>query len=291
MNTRLQWEPGADLSPLYTAACLGDYGGLADARAESAIAEFVAVINDRLEYNEVPVGEFWWRLVARGSSKRTDAERATAALVEAGCSELVVDQAAITISGRLTDVRIAFSSLYPKLQQQLPLRARPLQEQWDAYGPGLLKAIARRINDKLMPQRARIELVHPASGGGGIPVPDEGWLAIEAVLTNPSLRVPEVLRLAWLIARLGLGRAEASRLVPQQRVGHTAASALLPITLQAGADLGLVDAPESLLEETLQLWRMHSVDADALFDWWQQTRQGELPFPVALKALDRMLVA
>src|SRR5690606_32210927 len=125
---------------------------------------------------------------------------------------------------------------------------------------------------------------------------------IEAVLANPLPEVPEVLRLAWLIARLGLAAqllppspAEADEQPEQQaRSFEVLSLALLPVTLQAAAELELGPAPAQaphLINTAAAAWS-GAIDAavvETLQRWWSQSEELKPPFPVALMALDRML--
>lgn len=61
----------------------------------------------------------------------------------------------------------AMQRAIPNLQQELELRVRPLKEQWEARGPGLLKTFANLTEESLLVEEAKVLLVHPVLGGGG----------------------------------------------------------------------------------------------------------------------------
>lgn len=283
---RVLWKTDPELSALHAAAVVASGAAVVDAKFESALSGPVASINERLEMSETLVAEFWRQLLA--ASVADDGAGVETALLSAGCPELVMDAVATAVLGRLADARLALAEQFPKLRDQLPLRARPLRELWEATGPGLLRELGRRTSEKIIPARTTIHLVQPVRGGdGGLLGGGEGvW--IEAVLTHPNPALPETLRLAWLIARSGMTRGAANRWVETNRLPRAAALALLPITLSAGEELGLCDSSDAKIAAAAELWHVGR-ETDCLIRWWSQMRQGELPLPVAIKALDKML--
>ena len=123
---------------------------------------------------------------------------------------------------RAANIRI--SSFYPRLTEELLLRQRPLRELWEAHGPGLLYQISRQQSLEL-PSKAQIVTVLPIHGGGGEAIAEHESVVIETVLANPIGNLPEILRLAWLIAQLSPDSD------PQN---------LISSCLAAGCELGIV---------------------------------------------------
>ena len=84
------------------------------------------------------------------------------------------------------------------------LRMRPLREQWEARGPGLLKYAGQQLPWLTWPSHPVIHLVAPQQGGGGRVV-TESEIEFETMLFHPHPALPEIARLAWLlIARASL---------------------------------------------------------------------------------------
>lgn len=290
---KVLWKTDPELSALHAAAVVAAGGAVVDAKFEAALGGPVAAINERLEMSETQVAEFWRHLLT--SSGAEDAARVETALLAAGCPELVMDSVATAVVGRLADARLALGEQFPKLRDQLPLRARPLRELWEAHGPGLLRELGRRTSEKIIPPRTMIHLVQPVRGGDGGLLNGSGQASgaavwIEAMLTHPDPAIPETLRLAWLIARSGMTRGAANRWVEPHRLPRAAALALLPITLAGGESLGICDSSDTRIAAAAELWHVgREHEAESLIRWWDQMRQGELPLPVAIKALDKML--
>ncbi|WP_145100903.1 hypothetical protein [Rosistilla carotiformis] len=293
MAIKITWKTTPEISPLYAAAAVASGMPVADPQLAGLIGASVQSISDRLAVADLDVDRFWNGLIAAGDRPRDHRARVEAALLQAGCGELAADSIAPTISGQLADLKIAYAEAFPKLSEQLPLRARVLQEQWEARGPGLIAVIGKLTHRDLMPKKGTVAFVQPALGGGGDASPETGLVWIEAVLANPFPDIPEVVRLGWLLARLGLGRKAASKLVDAKHLPDLAALALLPIVLEAARDVELLGDVE--LSRLMDAWNTRRINsnctADSLNQWWSQMREGTTPFPVGLKALDRILTA
>jgi hypothetical protein len=300
--TRLRWEIGDRLSPLHAARCWAAGAPGIDPLAVQKITAPLALLTQRLAAAEIDLAVFWRQLVVAAAAGDDDLQATRGALCAAGLGELAIDATAAAISSLLADTRLAFQERYPKLADQLSLRARPLREQWEAYGAGLLRRIASSTHESFIPKTATVLLVSPYRGGDGDCHPAAKKLWIEAVLANPIAEVPEVLRLGWLVARLGLAAqmlpAEPPGVgEPQERAARSfnvLSLALVPITLEAAAHLDLGPSPSQaplLIATAAEAWN-GSVDplvVEALQRWWSQSQQLKPPFPIALKALDRML--
>ncbi len=104
-------------------------------------------------------------------------------------------------------LRTAFDPLHaaldqamPDWAQQMPARVRPLRELWQARGAGYLRQLTRHLGRSVESRSAGpVAAVFPISGGFGIVLPDANGILLEAPLTDLDDRVPEILRLAWLV--------------------------------------------------------------------------------------------
>lgn len=291
MAIKITWKTSPEISPLYAAAAVASGMPMADPQLAGLIGQSVQSISDRLAVADLDVDRFWSGLIAAGDRQRDHRARVETALLQAGCGELAADSIAPTISGQLADLKIAYGEAFPKLNEQLPLRARVLREQWEARGPGLIAVLGKLTHRDLMPKKGTVVPVQPALGGGGDASPEAGLIWIEAVLANPFPDIPEVVRLGWLLARIGLGRKSASKLVDAKRLPDLAALALLPIVIEAAREVELLADVE--LTRLLDAWNIRRINsncnAEILGNWWSQMRDGATPFPVGLKALDRIL--
>lgn len=148
------------------------------------------------------------------------------------------------------------------LIKELRLRQRPLRELWEASGPGLLLQIGQWTMRPILP-RVQLDGLLPLRGGFGQAFPGTQRVQIELVLANPAAQVPEVIRLAWLIAQLS---------IPDSSDFATDRLALVPCCLAAAEQLGLAQCQPPSLVEALRQWRIVDQRADeagvALYRWW-----------------------
>jgi len=182
---------------------------------------------------------------------------------------------------------------WPELERQLALRQGPLAQQWEARGPGLLKALARMTDPLLIAPRATVWPVIPVSAGGGAAHVAYNAVRIEAVLADPLPQLPETLRLGWLLAQLqwDLPDLHSTLLLPRQL--EVGALALVPGILAAGEYVELTRCDEATLSLALTNWLPERSDsagqARLLWDWWQVYQAQRPSLPVALGALDTLL--
>jgi len=199
------------------------------------------------------------------------------------------------ISSSLREAELAFSSEYPDYAHEILLRQRPLQEQWEAFGPGLLHQIGNLLGEGLLVQNADVCLVPPVSGGFGWAHLHTNRCHIEAVLTNPDAELTEVLRLAWLVSQLDFERPQFSDRINAFHLRRVAGLAMLPPVLVAAEHLGLSRLTTETLHRAIELWRLQPAGpkalamAEVLMVWWETARLSQADWALALTGLDRML--
>ncbi len=161
--------------------------------------------------------------------------------------------------------------------RELQLRTRPLREQWEARGPGLLMALSRRLSWLTLPSAVTVALVHPVRGGGGLIVSDT-TICFEAVLANPLPQLPEVVRLGWFLAQLAarpvLGKVRVS-CPDRDYIENLLAAALIPPVLSAGEHVELSSVDTVMIQTALRAWHLTSQStvapsAKRLEQWWRQ---------------------
>jgi hypothetical protein len=289
---QLIWKPGPLNSALHAAAALARGKTLVDPALQQALAEPALALQQEIVAAGLPGGVFWRALM--GFATQFDAPRQIVerAVVKVqggtGRGDLLIAK----LTAVLTAVVNAFQQACPDAAEALRLRERPLREQWEARGSGLLKQLALLTDERLIPEAATIVLVHPALGGGGEAHLAQNAVTIEAVLTNPHPQLPEVVRLAWLIAQLNCDLPAFADHVNAQRMPHVAAFAVLPAALQAAQHVELGEYSPEQLKRAIDAWHLRKLpdlDVAALVaEWWETYQQDRPAWPVALTALDRM---
>lgn len=310
----IRFQGSVELSAVHAAFVVATGGSCSDAKTEAALVQPTTEINTRLLVASVDVRQFWEFLFSEIAVGVPLRESCNQALLKAGCSELQLDQTAAAVGSRLDECRMAFEKRYPKLPEQLKLRAGPLKDRWQTFGPGLLIEIANQIWDSSPPQdwwpaKIDVMLVQPIRGGDGGCEADDCRVWIEAMLTDADPNVSEILRLAFWITQVAIEQHLNSKhpVSPDfDEAGETGSGELrpmrshaaplpwklgsVPIVLSAGNELDLFRSPGLPVASAVGLWRLGSSDvAQTVESWWQQWLDANAPMPVALKALDKML--
>lgn len=184
-----------------------------------------------------------------------------------------------------------------QLVDEIVTRTAPVRDQWEARGPGMLRAIERLAQWDLLAERAEVVMVLPVLGGHGMAHLPTNQVTFEAVLTNADPQLPEIVRLAWLLGQLQFDLPAIADHVEAGRLPHLARVAMLPPALAAAEQVELAEFNEASLAHAAMLWRVASSDADArriaqiAWQWWTIYEAGQFDWPVGVKALEQMLVS
>ena len=292
MKTQVLWQANVISSALHAAEGLARGLAPTDPRLADLLVAPASHLRGDIESFRLPAGKFWRQLIGLSPTNSGTRAMVEAALIKTvgrrDGQAVLVDRLAAAIA----TLQTAYRTALPNLADELALRERPLREQWEARGPGMLTALARLTDEQLLPPQATVVLVHPAFGGGGEAHLPYNLVRLEAVLANPHADLPEVVRLAWLIGQLQLDLPALSESIHADRLPHVARFAILPAILQAAEEVELVRFSPELLQRAIAAWHITApadLDPAALvLDWWQTYQQDRPPFAVALAALDEM---
>lgn len=293
MKMELRWLASISASYMHAAAAMLRGWPIADASLQAALSPHVERLEEFFKEYSLPAKGTMRNLVPLSAANENLRDVADLVLIKTA-GRLERHSLAVTeLHAALRGLELAFQQSQPAAMDELELRSRPLREQWDARGPGLLKAIARMTNEDLIVSRADIILVYPCCGGGGEAHLFYNSVRIEAVLTNPVEQLPETLRLGWLLSMLQLDVPIYAEALRRNRLQHVAALAMLPPALIAGEQLELTRFDEEAVRFALSAWRLPVGDvdrtADSLLRWWHTYSEKRPRMGVALAALDRML--
>lgn len=288
---QLAWKPAFSTSCLHAADAITRGWPLADTRLQTALEQPALELAREIQELGLPEARFWRTLLSLADEFESNREFAEAAIRKTvGAKE--TEYATPHIAGRIDDLENAFLQAIPNLQQELELRCRPIREQWEARGPGLLKTFAQLTDPSLVVEQATVMLIHPALGGGGDAHLTTNSVRVEAVLANPNERLPEVVRLAWLLAQLNCDLPANADLIHADRLPHIARLAVLPAVLQGAEEVELVSSAATALPIALEMWRFDlPPDVQAVpivTNWWAMYQANRPAWPVALTALDRL---
>jgi hypothetical protein len=289
--TTLQWTFNSRPTAIHAAAGLDAGFTPVDTDLVGAIAQPLVGAVDRLRGLDVDRPTFWQQLIVAAASTDSMAQIVTTAVGRA-----LGPVRAPMVHIELTDLISAITnraSAYLVNPPELELRSQPLQLQWQTYGPGLLRLIAGRTDQKLMVDQARLIVVQAVFGGGGSAHLHANAAHIEAMMVNPDESLPEVLRLAWMISQLHNDLPMFSESINRRQLPTVSGLAMLPATLEAAAELGLAIFNRGQLERAIAAWLTFAGDralaAEIVDTWWHTARGGGYAWDTALQALDRML--
>jgi hypothetical protein len=162
-----------------------------------------------------------------------------------------------------------------------------------------MRLIAGYTSKDLIVPQCRVLLVQPLFAGGGAAHLDYNAVHLEAMLVNADERLPEVVRLAWLVAQLNHDLPKYSERIPHDRLATIGGLAMLPATLLAAEELGLARFDRATRLAAVHQWlspAFHEVlwsDQEQLVtvieNWWEVCAAGNHAWPAALAALDQMV--
>jgi len=293
-RTTIEWISHAELSAAHAAYSVATEATCNDQKTEKLLFQPVTEVNNRLFASAVDVGQFWQQYLLLIMSDIPLEKACEAALLAAGANEMQLDQTSKAVANRLGDARHAFFSRYPKITEQLELRARPLRERWETFGPGLLNQVGKQIWGDRPPedwwqQQVTALCVQPVRGGDGGYHPNQARIWLEAMLTDVDALVPEVLRVAWLVTSMAID-SYARQTSSDLRLMQPWLLASVPLVLNAGSELELVRGDRLPINEAMKLWRFGDDEVGTIVArWWESTLGSEAPMPARLKQLDQSL--
>ena len=291
----VEWVTNHLASCCYAAEGIARGLPLADSRMGDQFVAASQALSKEISVRQLPIRAFWSNLLAyshqlddRQSLVRTTLRKTIG--IESTSEEMVAG-----VADRIREIDAAARQALPQMLDDLTHRMRPLQEHWEARGPGLLHEIGQLTDERLLIDQAKIVAVHPAFGGGGNASLATNAVRIEAVLTNVVDGLPEVVRLGWLLSQLNHELPIFSERVHGSRLPLIAQLAMLPATLQAIETVELSQLSPFTIAEALPAWQIEvAADEDVsatLLDWWHTYRATKPSWEVALAALDQMIGA
>jgi hypothetical protein len=292
MAVEINWRPHPLVSCLHAAEAVSRKLPLTDPRLAAAMEIPAAQLAAEIRAAHLPPERFWRQLVALAAITENRRQLVETAVIRAIGRGPRFEQVVTNLTACVIEVDAAQRAALPNLAHELPLRERPLREQWEARGPGLLFHLGQFTDETLLVEKCDVLLVHPALGGGGEAHLTNNSVRIEAVLANPIAELPEVVRLAWLIAQLKLDLPIHSESIHADRLPHLAQYAMLPAVLAAAEAVELARFTPQTVRQAIIAWRLTEplgVETAALaLEWWRTYQETRPPLRVALAALDQM---
>ena len=293
MDLQIRWIPHVGTSALHAAEALLRETELVDPQLTAAVRGPGWELAQEIAGRGLQEMRYWKQLLCMAHQFDNKRQLAQISLFRAFGTSKASEDLLAALAGRMTDLQIAYNNAFPNMAEELLLRSRPLREQWEARGPGLLNVAVNMLDEKVLVPGVDVLLVQPALGGYGMAQLYNNTVRMEAMLANPHAHLPEVVRMAWMVLQLNLDLPMYSEKIHADRVPHIAALAMLPVALHAAEQVELVRFDRELLAFALQAWRLDlpaKLDIpEILTTWWEVFKTTHTPLPIALQALNEML--
>ncbi|MGN6545216.1 MAG: hypothetical protein ACTHK7_09225 [Aureliella sp.] len=289
----LRWQPSFDLSAMHAAWALASGKRFVDPALAEELAPAATELDRLARQAGVPASMFWRQLLALSAefpSNEQLAERVLSRLQPGTPSASSTAELARAVAACEAVMRRRF----PRMLEELALRVGPMQGVWEARGPGLLRMLGNITDPDFIVPSATISLVQPVVGGDGAAHLLTNRVHIEALLTDVDPRLPETLRLAWLLGQLNLDRPVYSENVHGHRLAEVAELALLPAIIHAAEELQVTQLAPQTIELALALWLRTPEEriaplAEILMAWWETASAADWGWDTSLAALSKML--
>ena len=292
MNIELHWKPSVPVSTLHIAWAASQNLPQNGPQLDDAVIETARDVSAAIKTAQMPADRFWRNLIplaANPTSRRQLVENAVGKILGRTAR---LEAFTGTLEAKLAALELAVKTALPTMADELTLRERPLREQWEARGPGMLTHIARLTDESLVVPECTVLLVQPVLGGFGESHLPYNSVRIEAMLANPFSDLPEIVRLAWLVAQLQLDLPAYSEGIHADRLPHVARYSMLPAALLAAESVELLHFTPEFIGKAISAWQLNvppGLDAAALLsEWWQTYIETRPPWNIALAALDQL---
>lgn len=296
---QLRWTSSVSVSALHAAEAIVAFRAqITDNQVVDALGSFSTSLHQwSTNAGLIDASRFWPTLIATAAEIESNYDLVETTLRKCGRT---ADSTTITsLAGRVTDIEAAYKQLFPKLDEQIGFRMRPLQDQWLGYGSGIMAHVGRLTEKRLLVDEARVVAVQPVMGGYGYAHLQTNMARIEAVLTNPLGELPEVVRLAWLVSQLNLEIPVFSETLGLQTLHRLAPLAMLPPILAAAQVVDLSKCTSEVAALAIEHWHIplppeaniQDHVAPTLMDWWETYLQTRPDWHIAMQALGKMLLS
>jgi hypothetical protein len=293
MHVEVRWRVSQSASCFHAAEAICRQRRTIVDHLDAALREGAEQLHRQAVEAGVPEDDFWDHLVPLAAEIESNRELIDVALRKAAglgrYSELLVN----ALACRVAQIEAAGQRAVPDLVEQLSQASEPLRQQWERCGLGLLNRVALLTDERMIVGQMTVDLVYPALGGGGVAHLRYNTARIEALECDPDPMLPEVVRLAWLVAQLNMDLPVFTESVPRRRLGLIAQLAVLPVVLKAAEELELVASGSSSSSRAIELWGLERGDraelTDVLASWWESYLEMRPAWAVALAALDQMI--
>ena len=293
MNTELRWLASQSASCFHATEALRRGQSLVDAKLATSISEPARQLLRQVQACGLPEEGFFYHLVPLAAGIDSNRELAELALRTTIGSGPRADSMAASLAGWIGDVEAAVRRDFPDMVDELLSRVGPLASEWSRLGPAILDQVGKLVDERLIVPRADVIVVYPATGSGWQAHLDYNSVRIEPVPIDADDELPQIVRLAWLLAQLNVDLPVFSERIPAGHRPVIGALAMLPAVLTAATGLELAQCDPATIRLALDTWQVKVESdvntAETVVDWWTTYQAARPPLNVALAALHQMI--
>ena len=292
MSVELKWVVDASSACFHVVDLLLRSRPVNDAALAEALTPATEALASEIDASGVSLELFLTHLVPLSANFGSNRQLASVLLTKLAGAQRT-EQRIDRLTELFTQLESAFSRAAPDLAEQITRDSEPLRRDWDIHGETLLHSVRRLVEENVVVPRADVILVPPVQGGGGAAHLLYNSVRIEVLPPDRQPNVPEVVRLAWLIAQLNADLPMYQGELHRDRLAQVAALAMLPAVATAAVDLGLLEDRAGVIAAVVAAWGIASSGqtplADVLTRWWETWQSQRPEWSIALAALDRLL--
>ena len=308
MSIETRWIVSQSASCFRAAEILRRGRSLANRELAKAIAEPVERLRSEVLVLGLDEEQFWSHLLPQSARIENNRQLADVVLKKSLASAARAEVAVDRLAGRIADVEAAVRRVLPALVEDLTAASPAMRDAWETVGQGVLEDVGRLTDERLIVSSAEVNLVYPASGGGGMTHLPYNSVTIEVVAADPHADLPESVRLAWMLSQLNVDLPIFSENMRPDRRAGIAALAMLPPTLVAAEEMELVCYSPQTVASAIDAWGIErpetgrrqadgsgsdaskdSALAEVVQQWWETYLDSRPAWTVALVALDHMV--
>ena len=290
---KITWNPSRTASCFHAASCMRAGIPVTDARLAATIDPQVTDFADQIRASGLEPVRVLSLLTALSADFENPTQLAEIALTRLLGAQMATPEVVSLWSSHIASLAAIYRQERAQHREDLRARVRPLSEQWESRGPGMLRQMAKLSDERFIPNSAIVLLVNPFVGGHGHAEPSLNRVTLEALLANPYHDLPEVVRLGWLLCQLNCDLPPYVDVVEGKHLSLITRLGTIPLALQAAESVEWAELSIHSVKLAIQCWHLpfESSDnlAEQLLSWWQTYESGADGWHIALAALDSML--
>jgi len=239
MSIAVHWRVSQSATCCHAAEVICRQRRVIDARLDGALRGPAEQLRQEVLGAGVPEEVFWEHLAPLAAGIDENRQLADAVLRKALGAGRYGEAVVAALARCLAQLETAGRRAVPELAAELSESSGHLRQQWDVYGPGLLARVALLTDERVIVDEATVDLLYPVLGGGGVAHLPYNTVRVEVLACDPAPDLPEVVRLAWLVAQLNADLPVLSEDLARNDQKRLARLALLPAVLHASEELEL----------------------------------------------------